>query len=168
VNTSARKTIRVTAAFMLAAASLPVAGQSATERTFETWVLRCETSSKGAASRCRMTQFVSHKESGQRILSLVIARGSGDQPAIATAFAPLGVYLPAGLTLQIDDGAPMKLEYEHCARSGCLVRMRLTQELLAQLKAGKIANYRFQDPNRKDITIPAPLAGFASAFEELK
>ena len=152
---------------MSAAVAAPLFAQSATERTFEGWVLRCETP-KGGTSRCRMTQYMTHKESGQRIVSVAIIRDKGDDAPVAMVFVPLGVYLPAGMTLQVDEGAPLKLEYDHCVRGGCLVRTRLVPELIAQLKAGKTVKYGFQNPQRKDIAIPGPLAGFAKAFDELK
>lgn len=155
------------AAAALVFTSLPAAAQSATERTFQNWVVRCDTPAKGA-QRCRLLQVVRLKDSGQRLIQVGVARVEGAEAPVASVVLPLGIYLPAGLTIQIDEGEALRAPIEQCARAGCEARLQLTEGLLAQMKAGKQAKYTFQNMLRKDVTIPAPLDGFTKAIAELK
>jgi len=151
----------------LLVSSLPAAAQSATERTFQNWVVRCDTPAKGA-KRCRMVQVVRLKDSGQRLMQIGVSRVEGADAPMASVILPLGIYLPAGLTIQVDENEALRAPIEQCSRAGCEARLQMTEALAAQMKAGKTAKYTFQNVLRKDVTVPAPLAGFATAFGEMK
>jgi len=155
------------AAMALVLTSAPASAQSATERTFQNWVVRCDTPANGP-QRCRLVQAVRLKDSGQRLVQVGIVRTDGAAAPVVSVVLPLGIYLPAGLTIQVDDGEALRAPIEQCANAGCEARLQLTEGLLAQMKAGKQAKYTFQNMLRKDVTIPAPLDGFTRAFAELK
>lgn len=145
----------------------PALAQSATERTFQSWVVRCETPASGA-TRCRMVKVVRLKGSGQRLVRVVIALAEGAQQPVAAVLLPLGVYLPAGLTIRVDEGEALRVPIERCTNAGCEARIQIVDALLKQLRAGTQVTYGFQDGARKDIAIPATLSGFTSAYAELK
>lgn len=155
------------AAAALLFTSLPAAAQSATERTFQNWVVRCDTPAKGE-TRCRLVQVVRLKDSGQRLVQVGVSRVEGADAPVASVLLPLGIYLPAGLTLQVDENEALRAPIEQCGRGGCEARLQLTEALLEQMKAGKSVKYTFQNMQRKDVSIPAPLAGFTRAIGELK
>jgi invasion protein IalB len=81
---------------------------------------------------------------------------------------PLGVYLPTGLLLQIDDGETLKIPVEICLPNGCHTRMALIGELLKKLRAGRMAKLAFHDSQQRRITVPVSLAGFTAAFAALR
>ena len=63
-----------------------------------------------------------------------------------TAIFPLGVYLPAGADLQIDDFEKTHFSFEFCTERGCFVNQLLADELVQFLRKktiGQIHNGGF-------------------------
>ncbi len=81
---------------------------------------------------------------------------------------PLGLYLPAQVVLHIDDRKAGEFPPQTCDASGCYISGPLSAELLAQLAAGKILKFSFQNLARETIDVSMPLAGFAQAYEGIR
>ena len=81
---------------------------------------------------------------------------------------PLGLNLPAGAKLQVDDGKSIDLPIQTCENRGCYAERRSAPELLAALRAGKQLKISFQNLAKETITIPMPLADFAAAYDKIK
>jgi len=107
-------------------------------------------------------------KTGQLIV-LVNIRVTGDtrQP-VALVQLPLGLNLPAGAKLQVDDGKVIDLQIQTCENRGCYANTPVSPELLTALKSGKQLKVAFQNLNKEVITIPMPLADFAAAYEKIK
>jgi invasion protein IalB len=84
---------------------------------------------------------------------------------------PLGILLPAGVTMQIDSGAAIPLEVERCERQGCRIERLIEPDLLSRLKAGTKATVFFEafDPQgkRQRLGVPISLLGFTAALNEV-
>ena len=84
---------------------------------------------------------------------------------------PLGILLPAGVTMQIDGGAELPHQVERCERQGCRIERVLEPDLLNRLKAGTKATVFFQavDPQgeRQRLGVPISLLGFTAALNEV-
>jgi invasion protein IalB len=57
----------------------------------------------------------------------------------ATFIAPLETLLTAGMSLQIDTGAPKAYPFTFCAQVGCVARLGFTAEEVAEMKKGATA-----------------------------
>ena len=84
---------------------------------------------------------------------------------------PLGILLPAGVTMQIDSGAAIPLEVERCERQGCRIERLIEPDLMSRLKAGTKATVFFEafDPQgkRQRLGVPISLLGFTAALNEV-
>jgi invasion protein IalB len=94
---------------------------------------------------------------------------TGDNGETYAAFAeivvPLGVYLPGGLGLKVDQLPAKAAPFERCIDEGCMVRAPVSQTMLANLKGGGVANIViFAGPDRP-VQIPISLAGFTAAYD---
>jgi invasion protein IalB len=87
---------------------------------------------------------------------------------VALVQLPLGLNLPAGAKLQVDDGKVIDLQIQTCENRGCYSNTPVSPEMLAALKSGKQLKVAFQNLNKEVITIPMPLADFAAAYEKIK
>lgn len=93
-------------------------------------------------------------------------------PASAIVLAPLGVYLPYGLQLDID-GAPFGVEvFVECQRIGCVSNPPLSEEIIDKLKAGAVATFRIRllspdQPTGSVVSAAISLSGFTAAFNAL-
>ena len=107
-------------------------------------------------------------KTGQLIVAVSIRVASDTHQPIALVQLPLGLNLPAGAKLQVDDGKTIDLQIQTCENRGCYSNTPVSPELLAALKSGKQLNVVFQNLNKEVITIPMPLADFAAAYEKIK
>ncbi len=132
------------------------------------WAGRCSSASRDAPLECAIEQTAVLSKTGQLIV-LVNIRVPGDSRApVALVQLPLGLNLPLGAKLQVDDGKAVDLPIQTCENRGCYASLPIAPELLASLKSGKQLKLSFQDLANETITIPIPLADFAAAYDKIK
>ena len=114
---------------------------------------------------------------GRRTLSFSRAPRGSSPPIVWSAETrapvglvqlPLGLNLPAGAKLQVDDGKASDLQIQTCEARGCYANLQIAPEMLTALKSGKQLKVSFQNLAKETIAIPMPLADFASAYEKIK
>jgi invasion protein IalB len=81
---------------------------------------------------------------------------------------PLGLNLPAGAKVQVDDRKVTDLQIQTCENRGCYASTPVAADLLAALKSGKQMKVAFQTMNKEIVTIPMPLGDFAAAYDKIK
>ena len=132
------------------------------------WAARCTSASRDAPLECAIEQTAVLSKTGQ-LLVLVNIRVSSDTHApVALVQLPLGLNLPAGAKLQVDDGKPIDLQIQTCENRGCYASTPIAADLLAALKSGKQLKLSFQNLAKETIAIPMPLADFAAAYDKIK
>ncbi len=146
----------------------PAQAITAREKDYQDWRLRCETKDEGGPERCFIMQIAKSAKDKRDVLRIGVRYPEPDKPAMVFLTLPLGVYLPGGLLLQIDDGETVKIPVEICLPNGCHTRMALVGDLLKSLKAGRLAKLAFHDSRQQQITVPVSLAGFTAALAALK
>ena len=115
-----------------------------------------------------MEQTAVLTKTGQLIV-LVNVRVPGDTRApVVLVQLPLGLNLPAGAKLQVDDGKPTDLPVQTCEARGCFASSPIAPELLAAMKSGRQLKVSFQTLAKETVSIPMPLGDFAAAFEKIK
>lgn len=134
---------------------------------FADWRIRCN-SATGAPSKCQMYQNVVVAETGQPILQLVVGYIRDLPSPVGVITLPLGVYLPEGLTLQIDRGQTYEIAFEICKARGCRARFSIDDALLGTFKAGNTAKVTSFNSVRKPVRIPVSLQGFSAAIARLR
>lgn len=146
----------------------PVHAISAREKDFQDWRLRCEREKDEDPERCFIMQIAKTEKGKREVLRIGVRYPEPDKPAMVFLTLPLGVYLPTGLLLQIDDGETLRIPVEICLPNGCHTRMALEKALLQKLKAGQQAKLAFRDSRQQQINVPVSLAGFTAAFAALQ
>lgn len=132
------------------------------------WIARCASASRAAPLECVAEQTVVLTKTGQLVV-LINIRVPGDTHAPAALIQlPLGLDLPAGAKLQVDDGKTTELPIQTCEQRGCYVNTPVSADLLAAMKSGKQLKVSFQNLAKETITIPMSLADFATAYEKIK
>jgi len=81
---------------------------------------------------------------------------------------PLGLNLPGGAKLQVDDGKTAELQIQTCENRGCYAAVPISPDLLTALRSGKQLKVSFQNLSKETITIPMPLTDFATAYDKIK
>ena len=124
-------------------------------------------STNAAGETCYIFQNLLLKSQKKRLLHVAVGYLSDGKRPAAFFTLPLGVSLPGGLSLTVDDGKPMRLRYERCEPSGCLAPLALTEPLIKSLKGGRWARVAFFDVSRREVSVPVSLLGFTAGFNAL-
>jgi len=132
------------------------------------WAPRCTSASREAPLECAMEQSAVLSKTGQLIVLVNIRVPSDTHTPVAIIQLPLGLNLPVGAKLQVDDGKTADLQIQTCENRGCYTNTPISPELLAAMKSGKQLKVSFQNLAKEVISIPMPLADFAAAYEKIK
>ena len=144
-----------------AAAAVPATPES-------NWITRCASRTRAGAVECTIEQSVIKNDTRQVIVLFRVRVPPDTRAPVMMAQLPLGLYLPAQVVLHVDDRKAGEFPPQTCDASGCYISGPLPTELLAQLSAGKLLKFSFQNLARETIDVSMPLAGFAAAYEGIR
>lgn len=138
------------------------------EKQFDAWQLKC-LNGKNKQERCSIVQRVTGKQGKARVLLINIKFPFKSDTPVLSFYLPLGISLIPGINYEIDSGPGKKLPVRMCTESGCIVRMNLDNNTIAELQRGKDLKVTFFiGNNRKAIVVDVSLLGFTKAFVALK
>ena len=137
-----------------------------TQRIFGSWTLRCASASN-TQSDCMMFQNLVLKTGGQPVLQFGIGIAPDDGRSTVLVSLPLGIALPPGITIRIDEGTAATFPVERCEPDGCRAGMKLRDSTVKQLSQGQKLHVTFHDGARKPINVSLSLDGFSVAYQAL-
>lgn len=143
------------------AASKPAAPQS-------NWITRCTSQTRAGSLECAVEQSIVKTDTRQTVALFRVQVPAETRAPVMLVQLPLGLFIPAGLSLQIDDQKANTQPIHTCDAGGCYVTGPLAAELLGQLQTGKTLRLRFQNLAKETIDVSMPLDGFASAYAGIK
>jgi invasion protein IalB len=132
------------------------------------WTARCGSASRDAPLECAIEQSAVLPRTGQLVILVNIRVPADTHTPSALIQLPLGLNLPGGAKLQVDDGTATDMQIQTCEARGCYAGTTLAPDLLAAMKSGKQLKISFQNLNKETLTVPLPLADFAAAYDKIK
>ena len=132
------------------------------------WIARCASASRDAPLECVMEQSAVLTKTGQVIVVVNIRIAPDTRAPVALVQLPLGLSLPAGAKVQVDDGKAVDLQIQTCEQRGCYANTPITPDMLTALRSGKQFKVSFQNLGKETITIPMSLTDFAAAYDKIK
>ncbi|HEV7877633.1 invasion associated locus B family protein [Bradyrhizobium sp.] len=132
------------------------------------WAARCGSASRDAPLECAIEQSALMPRTGQLVIAVNIRVPADTRTPSALIQLPLGLNLPSGVKLQVDDGTATEMQIETCEARGCYAGTAIAPDLLAAMKSGKQLKISFQNLNKEILTVPLPLADFAAAYDKIK
>lgn len=138
---------------------------------FKDWLVQC-LKPEGQLKRCIMVQHILAKNvegvaENTPIAGLEVGYlPSADKPILKVG-VPLGVLLPQGLAIHVDDEPTMRAPFQQCTEGGCQAFFPMNEELVTALQGGKKGKIIFQDAAKQNISIPVSLNGFTAAYNKL-
>ncbi|HYY85203.1 MAG TPA: invasion associated locus B family protein [Beijerinckiaceae bacterium] len=161
------RTALILAGLGLCLAAAPAFAQGVVKNTFGDWQLRCETPAGAKNEQCAIVQNVAAEDRPNLTLLVIVLKTADGKSRLLRVAAPLGVLLPAGLGLKIDQNDVGRAGFVRCLATGCIAEVVLEDPLINQFKTGGTATFIvFQTPE-EGIGIPVSLGGFAQAFDSL-
>lgn len=131
------------------------------------WQVRCETPPGAAKEQCALLQSVAAEDRANINLVVIVLKTADGKSRLLRVIAPLGVLLPSGLGLKIDDVDIGHAGFVRCQPTGCIAEVVMEDKLLDQFKNGKTAVFIIFQTPEEGIGIPLNLTGFGDAFAEL-
>jgi invasion protein IalB len=145
----------------------PAEAQGVVKSRFGEWAMVCDTPPGASSEQCALVQNVVAEDRQEMGLSVVVLRTADRKAELLRVLAPLGVLLPNGLGLYIDDKEIGNAFFTRCFNDGCYAEVVLEEKLITALKGGGTATFIvFQTPE-EGIGIPIDLEGFTEGFAAL-
>lgn len=141
--------------------------QGMVRATHGDWQKRCETPAGASAEQCALVQNVAAEDRPNLTLVVIVLKTADGRSRLLRVIAPLGVLLPSGLGLKIDQADIGRAGFVRCLPTGCVAEVVMEDSLVNQLKSGQTATFIvFQTPE-EGVGIPVSLNGFAAGFDAL-
>jgi len=132
------------------------------------WQVVCKPPPPGSKSEiCALVQSVTAEDRNNVGLTVYFQKFSAGK-RVLRVFAPLGVLLPPGLGLKIDDKDVGHAPFIRCHTFACYAQVTVEEKLVEQLKTGKTAVFIIFQTEEAGIGIPISLAGFGPALAALQ
>lgn len=131
------------------------------------WQIVCKDPPPGAKNGvCALVQSVTAEDKNNIGLTVYFQKFSNGT-RVLRVFAPLGVLLPPGLGLKIDDKDVGHAPFLRCHNFACYAQVVVEDPLIEQLKTGKTAIFIIFQTEEAGIGIPISLKGFGEALASL-
>lgn len=145
-----------------------------TVATHGSWVVQCEKlppdkDGNEQPKQCGMMQTAKSDKNPKVGLTLIITKGKqgGKAATSMRVMAPIGVFLPTGVALEIDGAAVGRLPFTSCMPRFCMALAEASPETLAKMKKGNAANFIIYEAPGVGLPMPIKLDGFSDALGEL-
>lgn len=155
------------AAALFVSASSAALAQGAVQSKHGDWELRCDTPAGAMHEQCALLQSVTAEDRPNVNLSVIVLKTADGKNRLLRVIAPLGVLLPSGLGLKIDNTDVGRAGFVRCLPIGCVAEVVMEDKLIQSLKNGHNATFIIFQTPEEGIGIPLDLKGFAEGFDAL-
>jgi invasion protein IalB len=153
--------------FAVAGLTGPAAAQGTVKSVHADWQVRCDTPAGAQGEQCALIQSVTAEDRANVGLTVIILKTADHKSRLLRVVAPMGVLLPSGLGLKIDNADVGRAGFVRCLPNGCVAEVILEEQLLQQLNAGATATFIIFQTPEEGIGIPISLNGFQPGYEAL-
>ncbi|WP_201449630.1 invasion associated locus B family protein [Bradyrhizobium sp. Ai1a-2] len=116
----------------------------------------------GAKMVCR-TMLSGTFKTGQTAVRVYLTEREDNAGARLQLFLPVGLYLPAGATLTVDQGTTYRLPFTWCLTNTCIAGDLASENLLRDMDTGQKLFLQVVDTNLLSVRTALPLDRFATA-----
>jgi invasion protein IalB len=134
---------------------------------YSNWTKLCSKGADtGGKTMCRIGND-GRLESGQPMVGAVLMEMEGEPRKILQIMLPLGILLPRGTRVLIDNDeqGAMVLPIMVCAGGGCMAQTDANADLVAKLKKGQTLYVQAYSMQQTVFTLSLPLTDFAKAYD---
>lgn len=134
------------------------------------WVKLCQDQERVKDGAISTTEIcLTHHErlssvNGMVLVSAAVRKIEGIDKETLMVLVPLGVALPPGLQVIVDDNKPIPLRFTFCHVGGCTAETVAKPEIIESLKKGTQLKVLALNNQGKTVAFPVPLEGFTKAY----
>ncbi|MEQ8825220.1 MAG: invasion associated locus B family protein [Filomicrobium sp.] len=131
-----------------------------TTKKFKSWNLECILKGE-KQQKCHLAQKLIDTK-GRKILHFKISKNNGG--AYLEVGAPLGLYIPAGIAIKVDEQKATQMQLVDCKAQGCRAVLPLHGDAVKAFKKGsKLAVLFVDSKSGKTLMVNGSLNGFTAA-----
>jgi invasion protein IalB len=163
----------VTAAVVAGGIAAVVAGgtaalaQGAVRSVHGDWQVRCETPPGAQTEQCALFQSVVAEDRANVGITVLVLKTADQKSRLMRVQAPLGVLLPAGLGLKIDQVDVGRAGFVRCLPRGCYAEVVMDDTLIGKMRTGQTATFFIFQTPEEGIGFPMGLKGFGEGYDKL-
>ncbi len=155
------------AAFAIAAFPSTAFTQGAVKSVHGDWQIRCETPPGAQSEQCALFQSVVAEDRANVGITVLVLKTADQKSRLMRVQAPLGVLLPAGLGLKIDNADVGRAGFVRCLPRGCYAEVVMDDTLIGKLRTGQTATFFIFQTPEEGIGFPMGLKGFGEGYDKL-
>ena len=152
---------------ILAAATGPSASQGVVRSVHADWQIRCDTPPGAKGEQCALIQSVTAEDRANVGLTVIVLKTADNKARLMRIVAPMGVLLPSGLGLKIDNEDVGRAGFVRCLPNGCVAEVVMDGNLIKQMRTGQTATFIIFQTPEEGIGFPMSLKGFGEGFDKL-
>jgi invasion protein IalB len=132
---------------------------------YSPWTKFCLKGQEANAQQVCFTGKDGRIESGMPVIAAVLIEPDGDTKKVLRVTLPLGMQLPQGTRVIVDQGQPMNAPYIICFTNGCMADYEASAELIGKLKKGQGLVVQGINSQGQAISLVLPLTDFGKAYD---
>jgi invasion protein IalB len=155
------------AAAAVAASGTAALAQGAVRSVHGDWQVRCETPPGAQTEQCALFQSVVAEDRANVGITVLVLKTADQKSRLMRVQAPLGVLLPAGLGLKIDQADVGRAGFVRCLPRGCYAEVVMDDALIGKMRTGQTATFFIFQTPEEGIGFPMGLKGFGEGYDKL-
>jgi invasion protein IalB len=132
---------------------------------YSPWTKFCLKGQEANAQQVCFTGKDGRIESGMPVIAAVLIEPEGEAKKVLRVTLPLGMQLPQGTRVIVDQGQPMNAPYIICFTNGCMADYEASSELIGKLKKGQGLVVQGINSQGQPISLVLPLTDFGKAYD---
>jgi invasion protein IalB len=141
--------------------------QGAVRSVHGDWQIRCDTPPGAQNEQCALIQSVVAEDRSNAGLTVIVLKTADQKSKLMRVVAPLGVLLPSGLGLKLDNVDVGRAGFVRCLPNGCVAEVVMDDKLLGQLRSAKTATFIIFETPEEGIGFPLSLNGIGEGYDKL-
>jgi invasion protein IalB len=141
--------------------------QGAVRSVHGDWQIRCDTPPGAQGEQCALIQSVVAEDRSNAGLTVIVLKTADQKSRLIRVVAPLGVLLPSGLGLKLDNLDVGRAGFVRCLPNGCVAEVVMDDKLLGQLRSAKTATFIIFETPEEGIGFPLSLNGLGEGYDKL-
>ncbi len=152
----------------LTVASVLPAAQGAVRSVHGDRQICCDTPPGAQAEQCALMQSVTAEDRANLSLTVIVLRTADQKSRLMRVVAPLGVLLPSGLGLKVDQTDVGRAGFVRCLPNGCVAEVVMDDTLVQRLRNGQTSTFIIFQTPEEGIGFPMSLKGFGEGYDKLR
>jgi invasion protein IalB len=143
----------------------PAAEAQAPQLIYSPWTKVCLKGQEANARQACFTAKDGRAESGMLVVAAVVIEPEGETKKLLRVTLPLGMQLPPGTRVIVDQDPPINAPYVICFTNGCMADYKATSDLISKMKKGQGLAVQGMNSRGQVVTLVLPLNDFGQAYD---